>query len=406
MCLRWLVHAFLIRFFAARNLLPLSVYVYRCSQDAEKIFQGVGWSIPLNEGEFGHNLSRAVYACSEDTAEAEQLRSMVVLRHHYTSVATSFDTSSLDVIARHATKRYYEAPSEYIAKEWGTEEGSLPAGFKPTQFTEQDGLLNRDTQVNGWWTLSPRCPRAFHAGFTGYNRLVQGMDRGGSDTKVQFFERFEELAQMSPAQMISRASQQCTNCRDVVPVPLSGYYAKRLVYCAEITDRGSKDAGKCRDNAWPPALGYLEIAVAKEFEDTLSTTPPTPREQCMQASEVTGEAKTSAMPPSVFPGKDIRGHDLPGVPTKKEQSAESCCLKCAQLAQAFAVRRSRSHGDGSSLRAILAWGRGEVEPQNDCGGWVWIANSGACYLKQNQHGQLDMGSLSNNGGAVAGLLIA
>jgi hypothetical protein len=230
------------------------------------------------------------------------------------------------------------------------------------------------------------------------------MDRGGSDKKVHFFERFEELAQMSPAQMIARASQQCTNCRDVVPVPLSGYYAKRLAYCAEISDSGSKDAGKCRDDAWPPALGDLEIAVAKEVEDTLSTMAPTHREQCMEASEATGEAKTSAMPPSVFPGKDIPGHDLPGVGTKKEQSAESCCLQCAQLAQA--ERRSRSHGAGSSLSAIEAWGRGEVEPQNGCGGWVWIAKSGACFLKENQHGQLDMSSLSNHGGAVAGLLIA
>jgi hypothetical protein len=368
----------------------------------------VGWSIPLNEGEFGKDLSGAVDACREDTPEAEQLRSMVVLRHHYTSVATSFDTSSLDVIARHATKRYYEAPSEYIAKEWGTEEGSLPAGFKPTQFTEQDGLLNRDTQVNGWWTLSPRCPRAFHAGFTGYNRLVQGMDRGGSDTRVQFFERFEELAQMSPAQMIARASQQCKNCHDVVPVPLSGYYASRLVYCAEMTDSGGKNAGKCRDDAWPPALSDVETAAAKEVEDAIasSKTPPTPREQCTQASEASEEAKIRAMHPSVFPGKDIRGYDLPGVPPKKEASAESCCLQCAELARAFTARRSRSDGDGSSSSAIVKWGRSEVEPHNSCGGWVWIPNSGACYMKENQHGQLGMSSLSNNGGAVAGLLMS
>jgi hypothetical protein len=335
---------------------------------------------------------------------------MVVLRHHYTSVATSFDTGSLDAIARHATKRYYEDPSEYIAKEWGTDEGSLPAGFKPTQFTEQDGLLNRDTQVNGWWTLSPRCPRAFHAGFTGYNRLVQGMDRGGSDTKVQFFARFEELAQMSPAQMIARASRQCKNCHDVVPVPLSGYYASRLAYCAELAGSHGKDAGKCRDNAWPPALSDVEIAAAKEVEDAIasSTGPPPPvGEQCTGASEVAGEAKVGVTPPSVFHGKDIRGHDLPG-PTQQEPSAEKCCLRCAELAQAFAARRSRSDSasDGSSLPAIVNWGRGLGEPKTGCGGWVWIPKTGACYLKDNHDGQLGMNSLSSNGGAVAGLLIS
>ncbi len=63
------------------------------------------------------------------------------------------------MIARHATKRYYEAPSEYIAAEWGKE--GIPS-FKPEQFTEQDGLLNRDTKTNGWWTVrEPLRPNFF-----------------------------------------------------------------------------------------------------------------------------------------------------------------------------------------------------------------------------------------------------
>lgn len=362
-------------------------------QDAEKVFQVVGYSIPLNKGEFGQDLTRAVDACREDTVEAEQLRSMVVLRHHYTSVATSFDTDSLDVIARHATKRYYEAPSEYIADEWGIDPSSLPAGFKPTQFTEQDGLLNRDTQVNGWWTLSPRCPRAFHAGFTGYNRLVQGVDKGGSDTKVQFFARFEELAQMSPAQMIARASHHCTNCHDVVPVPLTGYHASRLAYCAEMTDNHGKDAGRCKDKAWPPAVSDVERAFAKETEDAVALRrgAPTLDEQCMEASELGGKAGVGFAAPSVFHGQDIRGHDLQGVPTSMVPTAEECCLRCARLAQAFAESRTRTSVAG------------EAEPKSNCGGWVWIPKSGACYLKDSQQGKLAR-SMTNNGGAIAGLL--
>jgi hypothetical protein len=346
------------------------------------VFQVVGYSIPLNEGEFGPDQSRAVDACRENTTEGEQLRSMVLLRHHYTSVATSFDTSSLDVIARHATKRYYEAPSEYIADEWGAD--GLP-GFKPTQFTEQDGLLNRDTQLKGWWTLSPRCPRAFHAGFTGYNRLVAGMDRGGSDAKVQFFTRFEELSQMTPEQMIDQASRRCKDCHDVIPVPLSGYYASRLVYCAELADSHGKDSGKCnpiyKGRPWPPAMSALEAAAAKEAEDAiaLSTAPPPPlAEQCTDGQ------------PSIFHGRDIRGHDLHGVPAKRASSATQCCLRCAQLAEA---------ADADAADATAG-------QDSRCGGWVWIPDSGACYLKDSRQGQgLGLSSLSNNGGAVAGLLL-
>ena len=224
------------------------------AEAAGKVFQVVGFSIQLNTGEFGEDHAAAVSRCAAETAEGELLRSTVLLRHHYTSVATSFDTDSLDVIARHATKRYYEAPSEYIAAEWGAE--GIP-GFKPEQFTEQDGLLNRDTKKNGWWTLSPRCPRAFHAGFTGYNRLTAGVDKGGSDGSLTFYERFEELAGMSPAEMVERASHACSGCKDVVPVPLSGYYASRLVYCAEVTS-----LGECADKNWPPAPSGQEAAAA------------------------------------------------------------------------------------------------------------------------------------------------
>lgn len=116
------------------------------AEEADKVFQVVGYSMQLNEGDYG-DPTAAIDACAANTTEGENLRSMVMLRHHYTSVATSFDSSSLDLIARHATKRYYESPPDYIAGEWGV--AGIP-GFKPNQFTEQDGLLNRDTKLKGW----------------------------------------------------------------------------------------------------------------------------------------------------------------------------------------------------------------------------------------------------------------
>ena len=51
---------------------------------------------------------------------------------------------------------------------------------------------------------------------------------------------------MSPAHMIERAASHCKNCKDVVPVPLSGYYATRLIYCNEIAD--GEGTANCNTN--------------------------------------------------------------------------------------------------------------------------------------------------------------
>ena len=228
--------------------------------DAEKIFQVTAFSIALNDGEFGEDRGAAVTACSANTPAGELLRSAVVVRRHYTSVALSFDTASLDSVVRHATKRYYEGPVEYITAEWG-EQGFAADEFygvmRATDYTEQDGLLNRDTRSHQWWTLSPRCPRAFHAGFTGYNRRAKADDSGGSDRHVDFYTRFEELVEMSPSQMVSAAKEHCPECHDVVPVPLNGYYSATLNFCRRFSAAG------CSDEGWPPeALGSISEAAA------------------------------------------------------------------------------------------------------------------------------------------------
>ena len=95
------------------------------ADDASRVFQVVGFSIPLNSGQFGEDRAAAVAICSADTAAGELLRQTVVLRRHYTSIATSFDTGALDYIARHATKRYYEDPGGHcyflcVALSWGS----------------------------------------------------------------------------------------------------------------------------------------------------------------------------------------------------------------------------------------------------------------------------------------------
>jgi hypothetical protein len=254
---------------------------------------------------------------------------MVLTQHHYTSVATSFDMSGLDKISKHANKAYYENPVEYITAVWGA--AGIP-GFKPDQVTEQDGLMNRDTQLNGWWSMFPRCPRSFHAGFTGYNRKIEGVDAGGSDNSLTFFEKYEELAflEKNPQQMVERAAAYCAGCKDVTPISLEGFFADRLIYCAEV-EQDPASTLLCLDANWPPPVSEVELAVAQQ------TAMPPP----MQCTAVQLADKS-------FEGKGIRAHDLPITPATTESSKE-CCGRCAATEK--------------------------------CGGWTWIRNDHKCYLK-------------------------
>jgi hypothetical protein len=335
----------------------------------------------LNSGEFGAQAS-AISACSEESTAGANLRSMVLLRHHFTSVATSFSRDIFDKVTRHASIAYYENPSEYIAAEYGDHVKS-PSGDEMTsaQFTEQDGLLNRDELTQGLWTLSPRCPRAFHAGFSGYNRLLPGTDKGGSQAGATFREKYDELATMSADEMIARATaisnkireqehqEACENCGDVVPVPLDGYYATQLILCNEVTNRDQDDvaAGQCADPNWPLVLTAEKKALMKEYSATEAREIEhynTVGHECIGH----GDGK----PESFWEGRDIRGYDLKFEP-EPAKSAKECCFRCLR------------HNDLSAT----------------CGGWVWVVPHGDCYLKDHSVRETN---LVANGGVVAGIL--
>ena len=63
---------------------------------------------------------------------------------------------------------YYEDPPAFFAEKFGPE---MEKKFAPHgAFIEQDGLIQRLLIDSELLMLVPRCPRAFHAGFVGYNR--------------------------------------------------------------------------------------------------------------------------------------------------------------------------------------------------------------------------------------------
>jgi hypothetical protein len=69
----------------------------------------------------------------------------------------------LSVLAHHHNESYYREPVKYIVK-------NFPNNFLKDRFCEQDGLTRREMMKQGLRCAFPHVPRAYHAGFYGYNR--------------------------------------------------------------------------------------------------------------------------------------------------------------------------------------------------------------------------------------------
>lgn len=88
----------------------------------------------------------------------------VIYRHtSYQSLAVALRKELLEEVSGHATATYFHDPTAYCAKH-------LPdSGLQPWE-ASQDGLFHRVIRRRHHWCLYPVQPRAFHAGWYGYNR--------------------------------------------------------------------------------------------------------------------------------------------------------------------------------------------------------------------------------------------
>lgn len=87
----------------------------------------------------------------------------VWLHGSYQSLGVSFQAANIRRFTTHAAIPYYRAPGRYCQRVW-------PASAVLPGHCEQDGLINRVRESGGWSTVYPATPRAYHAGFYGYNR--------------------------------------------------------------------------------------------------------------------------------------------------------------------------------------------------------------------------------------------
>jgi hypothetical protein len=216
---------------------------------------------------FSDTLTSNTSASAQDAA----LASMVYAKPVYASIGLSIGLAALNAIVQFATPAYYEDPISFIRNRFyhAVDNSSEPtsirdnnwtianigqhlgAGHKvdigalygaPNTHTEQDGLINRLIIELGALAIMPRCPRAFHGGFIGYNR-ESGASNDLKGTTLQ--SRYEELALLSAAEMAAR-----TSVPDVVATPLAGYFTPSLNYCVNGERMTITDHTVARDAHW------------------------------------------------------------------------------------------------------------------------------------------------------------
>jgi len=141
----------------------------------------------------------------------------------YCSPGVCFDKRVLQtMIAPHVNMAYFRRPKRYIRRHF-------PASTVGLGFVEQDGLIRRVQEQSQQSIAYPCVPRAFHAGYYGYNRP------GGLDGSLQ--ERVQRLADTiyDPAAMRAGASAQHDDSCTPVKLELAAWTVQRRTELAGAT---------------------------------------------------------------------------------------------------------------------------------------------------------------------------
>lgn len=134
----------------------------------------------------------AVSACRNQNLQGDAPGA--AYRHpSYQSLGVSFRPGIAELVTVHGEPAYYGDMVNYCRR-------TFPASKIPPGHAEQDGLFNRVREQARAQTVYPAEPRAFHAGFYGYNRT--GLKLTGSIER-----RSAKILSMTSDEMNDRATQ-------------------------------------------------------------------------------------------------------------------------------------------------------------------------------------------------------
>ncbi|MHA2642824.1 MAG: hypothetical protein V2G41_09275 [bacterium JZ-2024 1] len=129
----------------------------------------------------------------------------------YSALGVCFPSSSISWISPHVREEYFSAMADYVVRKF-------PNSRFSSTWSEQDGLIRRIIEANNLVVVWPAVPRAFHAGYYGYNR-------GGCPPALSLGDRIADLRRiMFDGDELNRRSPLY---KDIIPCSLDGYFVQR-----------------------------------------------------------------------------------------------------------------------------------------------------------------------------------
>lgn len=120
----------------------------------------------------------AVSACRNQNAPGASDVKLVYAHASYQSLGVSFRAGTIQHFLKHETPLYYGDMVGYCRKKF-------PGSRLPPGHAEQDGLINRIRESIGGKTVYASRPRAYHAGFHGYNRSGAVLTEGSIEDRAR-----------------------------------------------------------------------------------------------------------------------------------------------------------------------------------------------------------------------------
>lgn len=145
--------------------------------------------------------------CQNDPNPKEKEPASIYYHSTFQSLGLSWKPSMLSKVTAHARPEYYRNMKGYIRS-------LAPKSVYGHSWTEQDGLINRILELSPNKCIYPFIPRAYHAGFVGYNRR-------GTPLQGTHEERLAALRKMTAAEMNARAEEY----KDITPIECEKDYA-------------------------------------------------------------------------------------------------------------------------------------------------------------------------------------
>jgi hypothetical protein len=128
----------------------------------------------------------------------------VYLQGCYQSIGVSFTPDKLQHVVAHAVHAFYANPLAYLRRHF-------PDTALRDTYREQDGLIYRILEKGKCVSAFPCVPRAYHAGFTGYNR--SGLPLPGT---------YEQQARKILTMTADELNTQARSYRDYQTIALDG----------------------------------------------------------------------------------------------------------------------------------------------------------------------------------------